>query len=397
MHHKKSNRHGLAWSSLLLSLISFSNTTIAKPSQPIGEGPLLALDGYYACVNVRLKDAKDYPFIVDTGAFRTLVTKPFAEAKNFAVVQRDLLGSSGAVSRRKLYELGEVTVAGARWPQIRALEIPLKNLPCAPGVNAVGALGMDFLSQPVVEFDFPAQRIRIYQPKSFRYQGAGARVKIEKSIDFVNSLRVPVNVENAQGSNHELRLVLDTGAPSTVLSLAHGAGLDLGLFALAHVKVQGGGANGERHDAIITRVPMVRFGEDKMPQALTAVRSPKRGSAAVRRGYSGLLGLEWAKRRRWFLDYQRGQIHIEPGPAIAPTPYIGTNAYFDRTEAGAPLLLVRTSLVIPNGAVDLPKDLKLGDQLISINGRELSEKDDEFHDQSPWIPLTKPEPVQLVI
>ena len=383
-------------STLIFLGISLLIGASLRANELIGEGTLLALDGHYACLDVTLRDGKSYPFIVDTGAHRTLVLEEFGQSQKLTVAQRTISGSIGASNKRtKLYELGEVIVGGARWPQIRAIGIPLTKLPCAPGINAVGALGMDFLSQPVFEFDFPNRKFRIFQPKSFRYSGDGTRVGILKKGDFINRLDVGVSVTNTSGVAMPLTMVLDTGAPNSVLSLAHGAGIDLGLYQLPHLTSQGGGANGESHPTIIVRAPQVRFGADVMANAVVVVHEAKRGSAAVRRGESGLLGLGWAKHRRWFLDYQRDQIYVEPGAVIKPSSQIGLNAWFEQGVPGGPWLLSRTRLA---GSVDLPRGLRLGDELLSINSKSnFDQTTDAAETESAWSVLNKPNEVTLKI
>ena len=384
-----------SFSGSVVLLIAASVNAPLHANQPIGEGSLLALDGHYACVDVTLADGKNYPFIVDTGAYRTFVLEDFGQSQKMQVVARMTGISMGASNqRRKLYELGEVIVGGARWPQIRAISLPLKTLPCAPGINAVGGLGMDFLSQPVVEFDFPNRKFRIFQPKSFRYAGQGERIVIKKKGDFINRLDVGVTVTNVRGEAKQLTMLLDTGAPANVLDLAHGAGIDLGLYRLPHVVTAGGGASGERYPAIVVRVPVVQFGADVMRGALSAVHEAKRGFAAVRQGESGILGLGWAKHRRWFLDYQHDQIYVEPGPIIPPAPKIGINAWFDQTAPGKPWILARAPVT---GSV-LAKGLRLGDQLLNINGNSNFEPNNEAQGtESAWLALSKPDAVTLKI
>ena len=192
-----------------------------------------------------------------------------------------------------------------------------------------------------------------------------------------------------------LTLVLDTGAPGSVLSLSHGAGIDLGLYLLPHAVAAGGGANGERHSTVIVRAPEVRFGSDVMANALVVVHEAKRGSAAVRQGDSGLLGLGWAKHRRWFLDYQHDQIFIEPGPVIQPVAKIGVNAWFDQDAPGKPWILTRTQI---KGGVGLPRGLRLGDQLLSINGKSnFDPGKDAPGTESAWSALNKAEEVTFEI
>lgn len=386
-------------SGISLALTLLITAIFAAPlraNELIGEGSLLALDGHYACVDVILRDGKNYPFIVDTGAYRTFVLEEFGQEQKLQVVKRERGITMGASNQRgKLYELGEVVVGGARWPQIRASGMRIKKLSCAPGINAVGALGMDFLGQPVVEFDFPNRKFRIYQPKSFRYSGTGTRIAIQNKGNFINRLDIRVKVTDSDGVEQQLTMLLDTGAPASVLDLAHGAGIDLGLYGLPHLVTASGGANGEKFPAIVVRVPVVRVGADVMQGALSAVHEAKRGFAAVRQGESGLLGLGWAKHRRWFLDYQHDQIYVEPGPVIKPSSQIGLNAWFEQGVPGGPWLLLRTRLA---GSVDLPSGLRVGDELLSINGKSnFVQASDAREIESAWSALSKPVEVILKI
>jgi predicted aspartyl protease len=393
---------------LLISLLTsmpIGAASAISATKPIGETALLALDGYYACVEVLLKDGRNYPFIVDTGASQTLVLEAFDAAQGFRVLERNDIHTAGARSRAKRVDLGEVIVGGARWPQIYASVIPIKQLPCAPGVNAVGALGMDFLGKPVVEFDFPAQRMRLYQPKTFRYLGNAAPITILKRSDRYYSLRVPATVTANDGQRHDMRFTLDTGAPSTQLTLAHPAALELGLFDNLHLPTQGGGASGERYERIIARVPEVQFGIDRMSHALVASGRAKHGVVSTRNGDSGLLGLHWAKHRRWILNYPAGKIWVEAGEAIAPQKQIGANMWFEQDQPdnpNSPWKLQRTQLARGEAdkdnleASELPSGLELGDVLIAINGVSMIDAAKKT-DVSPWAPLAETKPVKLSI
>jgi predicted aspartyl protease len=320
--------------SLLAPSLCFAEASIGA-TKPIGETTLLALDGYYACVDVRLKDGKDYPFIVDTGAAETLVLQAFDAAQGFRVLDRYQMTSAGTRSRTKYVDLGEVIVGGARWPQINALVISLNRLPCAPGIDAVGALGMDFLAKPVVEFDFPGRKMRLYQPKTFRYRGKSEPIQIMKRKNQHNSLRVPVMVTtNAQQYN--MRFTLDTGAPNTMLTLAFTAASQLNLFDNLHIVSEGGGASGERYAQIVTRVSEVQFGADRMANVAVTAAKAQRGALATRDGDSGLLGLQWAKHRRWVMHYPAGKIWVEPGAEIAPQKFLGANTWFEQQQPENP-------------------------------------------------------------
>jgi hypothetical protein len=393
---------------LLISLLTsmpIGAASSISATKPIGETALLALDGYYACVEVMLKDGKNYPFIVDTGAGRTFVLEAFDAAQGFRVLERDDMRTAGARSRTKRVDLGEVIVGGARWPQIYANVIPIKQLPCAPGVNAVGALGMDFLGKPVVEFDFPAQRMRLYQPKSFRYLGDAKPINIMKRSDRYYSLRVPATVTANDGQRHEMRFTLDTGAPATILTLAYPAGVQLKLFDNLHLQAEGGGASGERYQRIVTRVPEVQFGVDRMEHALVAVGKAKHGVVATRDGESGLLGLNWAKHRRWIMNYPAGNIWVEAGAAIPPQKQIGANAWFEQDQPdnpNSPWTLQRTRLARGEAdkdnleASELPAGLQLGDVLTAIDGLSMIDAAKKT-DVGPWAPLAETKPVKLGI
>jgi len=168
---------------------------------------------------------------------------------------------------------------------------------------------------------------------------------------------------------------------------------------LPHLLAASGGASGEKHPAIVLRMPDVRVGTDVMRGALSAVHEAKRGFAAVRNGESGLLGLGRAKNRRWTLDYQHDQIYIEPGAIMQPDPKIGIIAWFSQTAPGQPSILARTQVI---GNDDLAKGLRLGDQLLSINGNshfdaQTDAQTDAQGMESSWLALAQPVEVTLKI
>lgn len=358
---------------MLFAVFLATNLAVASESveKPIGETALLSLDGYYACLDVQLRGGKSYPFILDTGAGSTLLLNSFAEAQGFRVFTKAIAGTAGKVTRSAIYDLGEISVGGARWPHVFGIGIAVKRLPCAPGIDAVGALGMDFLSQPVLELDFPSRRVRIYQPKRFRYLGSGAEIKLQP---FGRSPLVPVQVQTSDGIKHAMRLIFDTGAPSTDASLSWTAGRDMGLPNLRHIKGYSGGANGERYPATRSRVHSLAIGSDKtirVANALISVNHANRGLFARREGQSGLLGLNWAKQRRIWLDMPRMRIIVESGAepsneALRPASAVQINSFMDYDANGK---LRVAKCFVDQSEPECDPELFVGDEIVSINGR----------------------------
>jgi hypothetical protein len=328
-------------------------------SKPIGETALLALPHHYACVDVQIRGEKSYPFILDTGASGMLLLQSFAKAQGFRVISSQQHQTAGKISQTKIYDIGEISVGGARWPEIFAAEIQAKRLPCAPGIDAVGALGMDFLGQPVVELDFPAQRIRFYQPKTFRYSGKGETLKVTAN----SHIYMEVSIEKTNRQTQSMRLLFDTGAPSADAYLAPSAGLALGLPGAHYLRSFSGGADNERFETTESRLPLLRIGGARVLSPLIQVAGAKRGMLATRAGASGLLGLNWARNRRLWLDIPRSRIIVEPGDDVPGVKRLGVNAYFEFDEKGA----LRVNRYLRADKIDAEPFL-IGDRVLSVNG-----------------------------
>lgn len=394
---------------VMFSMVLAANLAGAAESveKPIGETALLSLDGYYACLDVQLRGGKSYPFILDTGAGSTLLLNSFAEAQGFRVFTKAIVGTAGKVTRSAIYDLGEVSVGGARWPHVFGVGIALKRLPCAPGIDAVGALGMDFLSQPVLELDFPARRVRIYQPKRFRYLGSGAEIKLQV---FGNSPLVPVQIQTIDGIKHAMRLMFDTGAPSADAHLSWTAGRQMGLPNPQHIKAFSGGANGERYPNTKSRVRSLAIGSDKtirVANALISVNHANRGLFARREGQSGLLGLNWAKQRRIWLDMPRMRIIVEPGATpssktLKPDSALQINSFMDYDANGK---LRVAKCYVEQSKPECDPGLFVGDEILSINGQaapppvksdeeNLKDTDAQF---TFWLPVFERKPLQIKV
>jgi CubicO group peptidase (beta-lactamase class C family) len=177
-----------------------------------------------------------------------------------------------------------------------------------------GILGSEFFSSFVVEIDYPARLINLYEPQSYRYTGAGESFPIE--IDGLIYAQAQVKAPGLPPVT--ARLAVDTGA-ATTLTLNR-------RFAEEHKLLPppekltatnecgiGGLAEGTSYEG---RLEALQLGDIKLSNPLTFFRKNPVG-----KGYDGLLGGGALRHFKVIFDYSRRRMILEPpSPLISASP-----------------------------------------------------------------------------
>jgi hypothetical protein len=138
---------------------------------------------------------------------------------------------SGAAKALHLQTLGTQQIGGAGKGKVEALAlrpfaVSLQDVTFYPShplavdlsragsmIDARGLLGFDFFSRYVVAFDYDRDTVTLYDPRTYRYDGAGVRIPlvIRPPRAFVS---VVVSAPGVLAEHHMLRL--DTGSSDSV-------------------------------------------------------------------------------------------------------------------------------------------------------------------------------------
>lgn len=281
-------------------------------------------------LRVRVNGSPPLAFVLDTGAsFHVLSLN---NAKSFGLklhpLEKQKVGV-GANAQELFFVKEEVSfnlpgvVLSEQWVIAMSLDVPPECADQAPaggkdrnvpsGQNAKeettsiadGVLGKGFFDSFVVEIDYAARRINLYDPPSYQYTGKGKNLPLELE-QGLTILRARVKAPGR--SPVTARLLVDTGA-STALTLNKP-------FAEAHKLLPpaekltatnecgvGGAAEGTSYEGTLEAL---EFGGMKLSNPLTFFRNNANG-----KGFDGLLGGAVLRNYKVIFDYSRRRMILE--------------------------------------------------------------------------------------
>ncbi|MFZ2030067.1 MAG: aspartyl protease family protein [Vitreimonas sp.] len=156
-------------------------------------------------------------FILDSGGNSCGIDRAFARARGLRPIQGGQ--SSGAGRGTVPYDLYARSVQFAvnglsfSCDNAHVIGIDLSGQPAIIGVHVDGFIGTDFFIRHVVEIDYARRVVRVYDPATFQYAGAGCHVPmtIERRLPHIPA-RLTVNGTNSANRS----LLVDTGSQSAV-------------------------------------------------------------------------------------------------------------------------------------------------------------------------------------
>lgn len=160
-------------------------------------------------VPVTIDGSGAWPFVIDTGAERTVLSRELAERLALAPGRRvrvtTMVGTSGAETAR---------VEGLR---VSTLEPPTIEAPLFARANlgAIGMLGLDALQGHAVRIDFDANTMALRPSKRRRMMSTPGEIVVT-----ARSLYGQLIVTDARWRGRKIAVVLDTGSPVTIANPA---------------------------------------------------------------------------------------------------------------------------------------------------------------------------------
>ena len=166
-------------------------------------------------------NGEDARFIIDSGAFFSLITRPGADQYKLDTQPAPfnmMLEGIGGTSRAMVTTVKEFTLAGI---PIRKVQFVVGGSTFGPGV--VGLLGQNVLRIADVEYDLANGAIRLVKPDNCKktmmaYWAKPGDAYSEMEINWATA-RTPHTTGNALLNGQKIRVVFDTGAWASALSL----------------------------------------------------------------------------------------------------------------------------------------------------------------------------------
>jgi predicted aspartyl protease len=237
-------------------------------------------------------------FIVDTGAEYSILGERLAQALQLGTFERWQRRFARGVSLR----IGDVELRDQE-----VMILPLDNFR-RQGRAIVGLVGFDFFERYVVEFDYLAHRLAVYEPRTFH---SSRTTTVD--LTFAGRLSVvPVTITLAGGRALRARVILDTGASQSLIlrhpfAQAHG----LGDLARQHPTTRAGSVASGTVTFLQLPVERLSLARWSIPGGVLRIYGDSTGAGGDTRT-DGALGNEILRRFRMTVDYSRKQLHLEP-------------------------------------------------------------------------------------
>ena len=318
-------------------------------------------------VETRVNGSEPLWFMFDTGAEATIVEASRAKAIGLELAGSVTARGNGEGTLQASVVKGvTIAVGGAEAPAQTVFAIPLGGIEMFEGRKIDGIIGYDFISKFVVEIDYAARRMHLFDPKTYAYRGAGERLPIafvgkiphvEATMDVPGHRAVAGSFLVDTGS----RLSLSLNAPFVRENAWAREAAERAVPAPYGVGI--GGESKSR----VGRLGAFRLGRYAVERPVTGFTFDT-GGVKASASHAGAIGGEVLRRFTVVFDYSRSAMYLEPNASFAePFEYDMLGALL-RSD-GAAFVVHR---VVENSAA-AAAGLAEGDAIVAIDGRAASE------------------------
>jgi hypothetical protein len=187
----------------------------APSTEPYVDVPFDTAMGGLVVVRAAMDGGEPGGWVLDSGASVCVVDAALAERRALRRAGRGSVSGAGAgrVAADTVREPVRVELGGRATVCERTVAIDLAGLTEPLRQRIDGILGFDFLRAHVVEIDYAQRRLRLHDPRSYRYAGSGARVPLQfRGRHPYVAARITVG----HGPPVERTLLVDTGSGDAV-------------------------------------------------------------------------------------------------------------------------------------------------------------------------------------
>lgn len=319
--------------------------------------------GNLVLLQVKVNNTGSLRFILDTGADTSVIDAQRAKALRLEP-QGKIVASGAAGSAEATFTKGvSLSLSGVELLDQTIYVLPLESL-SALGRKIDGVLGNDVLKEFVVEIDYLAGTINLYEPHSYRYSGSGESIRLtmDDGLLFVRASITP------QGHTPiEAKFEIDSGSTGAILlNTPFVQRHDLLATAPKTIQTNSGGVGGTAK-MLRGRVNNVRLGRFVIDRPITHFSQATQGDYASSK-YDGLIGDQILRRFKAIFDYSRRQMILEPNSHFAE-PYEIDMSGIELVADGDDLLIDD----VDENSSAAEAGVKGGDILLAINGRPAAE------------------------
>lgn len=281
-------------------------------------------------LKVQVDNSRPLSFLLDTGDQLAIINLDRAKELGLKLQGEIHMGGAGASISTGAFVTGSsFTIPGfPGFSQPLNAALPIGRMAPRFGQDFDGIIGSEFIKQFVLELDYQARVLKLYDKDKFVYSGSGESI--------------PITLSSAGHPLIEAELTTIGAAPVTgkfVLDIGSGGALALyspfvrkqNLLGsnLPTIKAIGVGGAGGEISARIGRVSRLKIGSFEINRPLTLFAEDRAGAFADA-ALVGNIGQQIAGKFRLFFDYSRKRIFFEPNSSF--------NEGFDRAFGGLALV-----------------------------------------------------------
>ena len=317
-------------------------------------------------IPVRLAHDSTRWFILDTGVPETTVDAGLAARLGLTATDAGTVTGAGSHAMHAGRAAAvPVSVGGVPLSPPFISVAPLDSLlfPYS-GIHAPGAIGAQFFAEHVVELDFDAHVMRLYDPAAYAYHGPGATLPLTfmgTAPTLTGTLTLP------SGARKPMRLLADLGAKANLLVTEPfiRANAIRDAFPRRMRTALGAGVGGEtRYDFV--RIPSLTLGPHAEAEMRDFVAGLSVEGTLRSDQYDALLGAEFMSRHLVIFDYSRKHLILGPRPAAPPPAEADMSGIYLIREGGDSGRVV-VHRVVPDSPAERA-GVRTGDVVERVNG-----------------------------
>jgi hypothetical protein len=338
----------------------------ASPTPVATQPATIPIDVYNNHVYIKVC-VGDQPleFVLDTGASMNFFDLHTAERLGIKTGEgfTGTGAGAGSVAGARL-EGASVRIAGTSLTQSVSGALDFSRLPPRSGHRMDGMLGYEFIRRFVVAIDYVKQELRLYDARTFRYEGPATSIPL---IFIENQPHVMAEVRLADGASIKGRMVLDVGSGGALaLTKPFADENHLRDRIGPTIHRQTGAGIGGPITSDVGRVEALKVGAVEVARPVTSLAGASAGNFSGNDAWIGNIGGDILRRFTVFLDYANKRMILEP--------HAGTREPFEGDMSGFALLMndslsrAWVDYVVPGSAAS-DAGLAVGDTLVSIDGK----------------------------
>jgi predicted aspartyl protease len=266
-------------------------------------------------LKARVNGSRPLHFIFDTGASISVIDPQTAKALGLRTKGKLKLAATGGSVQSGLVGPVSLSLSGVTVFKQTLATIELDDFAPLFGYKVDGIIGYDFINNFVVEIDFAAGLMSLYETDSYKYAGAGESIPIElvEKTPFVH-VRIGLNEREPVVGKFEV----DSGATGILSLNTPFVNKHKMLETLTtHAQSKLGGAGGSA-EAVKAHVSTVELGSLVVKNPLVVFAQGTEGSESSAE-YDGELGAGFLSQFKTILDYSRSQMILERSQIVSTT------------------------------------------------------------------------------